>query len=598
MTAKIFRSGRSGVVGLAVPELGQPYFGELADEILAAARRHGLQVLIEPTGFTREGELAALRVPRRGLVDGLIFSPAALVQADAHLLDALGYPLVLLGEQMFSPSVDHVTMRNIDGARAATDLLLDAGRRHIAVIGMLHAETAGSAWLRYTGYQQALEARGIEVDTRLLGWADVGWHRANGARAMADVLDTGVPVDGVVAFNDALAIGAMYELQSRGLAIPQDVGVVGFDDIEDSRYSVPTLTTVDPGRREIANVAVDILRRRMREGPGPSAGTALLCSTSPACGSSSGRARRDATADPTAGCRRGTSSTPIDTSHAPCQGDGSRRPYTGVDLAPSSATRQPQPTTRGGGRAAGRAARHRGRHRHVPVGRTGACPPAAARAAPPAARHLRTGAPAGDAPLAELMVYRPAGGPDVPGVFVNLHGGGFVLGDWQDDDPYCRYLADAAGCVVVNVDYLLAPEHKFPAAVHQTAALLAWLTADASTIGADGSRIAVGGHSAGGNLSAAACLVAARHGDPQVRGLIVDYAPLDLATPPSAKLADAGSPRRFRARERGRSLQRLVPADAGGRLGRARLTGPGGGPLPPAADPRDHGRARSPARRG
>lgn len=144
----------------------------------------------------------------------------------------------------------------------------------------------------------------------------------------------------------------------------------------------------------------------------------------------------------------------------------------------------------------------------------------------------------GDAPVAELMVYRPAGGPDLPGVFVNLHGGGFVLGDWEGDDPYCRYLADAAGCVVVNVDYLLAPEHKFPAAVHQTASLLAWLRADASTIGADGSRIAVGGHSAGGNLSAAACLLAARRGAPQVQGLIVDYAPLDLATPPGAKLTD------------------------------------------------------------
>jgi DNA-binding LacI/PurR family transcriptional regulator len=131
---------------------------------------------------------------------------------------------------------------------------------------MLHAETAGSASLRWTGYQQALEARGIEVDTRLLGWADEGWHRTNGARATAAVLDSGVPVDGVVAFNDALAIGAMYELQARGLAIPRDVGVVGFDDIEDSRYSVPTLTTVDPGRREIANVAVDILRRRLHEG--------------------------------------------------------------------------------------------------------------------------------------------------------------------------------------------------------------------------------------------------------------------------------------------------------------------------------------------
>jgi DNA-binding LacI/PurR family transcriptional regulator len=278
VTAKIFRSGRSGVVGLSVPELGQPYFGELADEILSAARRHGLQVLIEPTGFTRVAELAALRVPRGGLVDGLIFSPAALVQDDAHLLDDLGYPLVLLGEQLFSSSVDHVTMRNIDGAQAATDLLLDAGRRSIAAIGMLHAESSGSARLRYTGYSKALEARGIGVDSRLLGWADHGWHRADGARAMAAVLDSGVRVDGVVAFNDALAIGAMYELQARGLAIPQDVGVVGFDDIEDSRYSVPTLTTVDPGRREIANVAVDILRRRLQESqrPGAERGSPVL----------------------------------------------------------------------------------------------------------------------------------------------------------------------------------------------------------------------------------------------------------------------------------------------------------------------------------
>jgi DNA-binding LacI/PurR family transcriptional regulator len=265
VTARIFRSGRSGVVGLAVPELGQPYFGELADEILAAARAQDLQVLIQPTGFTRDGELAALREPRRGLIDGLLFSPAALEQGDAGLLEDLGYPLVLLGEQMFSPHVDHVTMRNVEGARAATELLLDVGRRRIAVVGMLHAETAGSASLRFAGYREAIEARGIEVDTRLLGWADDGWHRGNGARAMADVLDSGAPVDGVIAFNDALAIGAMYELQVRGLGIPGDVAVVGFDDVGDSRYSVPTLTTIDPGRQEIAKVAVDLLGRRVRE---------------------------------------------------------------------------------------------------------------------------------------------------------------------------------------------------------------------------------------------------------------------------------------------------------------------------------------------
>lgn len=268
VTARSLRSGRTGMIGLAVPELGQPYFGELADEVLVAARRHDVQVLIEPMGYTRDGELEALRAPRRGLIDGLLFSPAVLGAKDAALLN-VDYPLVLLGEQIFSSSVDHVTMRNTDGARAATDLLLDLGRRHIAVVGMLHSRSAGAANLRFEGYRQALEARGLAVDERLVGYADDGWHRANGARAITALLDSGVEVDGVVAFNDALAMGAMFELQVRGRRIPEDVAVVGFDDTDDAQYTTPPLTTVDPGRREIAEVAVDLLCRRVRGGPAP-----------------------------------------------------------------------------------------------------------------------------------------------------------------------------------------------------------------------------------------------------------------------------------------------------------------------------------------
>lgn len=265
VTARNLRSGRTGVIALAVPELGQPYFGELADDILDAARRHDVQVLIEPTGFTREGELAALRVPQRGLVDGLLFSAAILTQDDVRLVEELDYPVVLLGEQLFSPAVDHVTMRNVEAARAATDLLLDHGRRSIAVVGPVRAKGAGASTLRFRGYREALEARGVELDERLIAWPHGGWHRANGARAMAAVLDSGVPVDGVFAFNDALALGAMHELRVRGFAVPDDVAVVGFDDIEDARYATPSLTTVDPGRQEIADAAVELLCRRVRE---------------------------------------------------------------------------------------------------------------------------------------------------------------------------------------------------------------------------------------------------------------------------------------------------------------------------------------------
>ncbi|MBU4336702.1 MAG: LacI family transcriptional regulator [Actinobacteria bacterium] len=262
ITARSLRSGRTGMIGLAVPELAQSYFAELADEVLAAARVQGVEVLISPTGYTREGELAALAGPRRRLIDGLLFSPVAMEAADASLLE-LDFPVVLLGEQIFSPAIDHVTMRNVEGARAATELLLDLGRRRIAVLGAPHENARGTSILRFEGYRQAFEARHLDLDPRLVAWTDHGWHRVNGAQAIAAVLDSGAEPDGVVAFNDALAIGAMHELQVRGLRVPEDVAVVGFDDTDDARYTLPSLTTVDPGRPEIARVAVDLLCKRI-----------------------------------------------------------------------------------------------------------------------------------------------------------------------------------------------------------------------------------------------------------------------------------------------------------------------------------------------
>lgn len=268
-SARSLRSGRTGMIRLAVPELAQSYFAELAEEVLVAARAQGLQVLIEATGYSRDAELEVLRGARKGFVDGLLFSPAVMTEADLGLLVA-DVPLVLLGEQLFSPMVDHVTMHNVEAVRAATDLLLDLGRRRIAVLGAPAGPGAGAATLRFEGYRQALAGRGIAIDERLVGRTPDGWHRANGARAIAAILGTGVRPDGVVAFNDALAVGGMYEIQKRGLRIPADVAVVGYDDTDDARYTLPPLTSVDAGRREIAKVAVDLLCRRIAEAGAPS----------------------------------------------------------------------------------------------------------------------------------------------------------------------------------------------------------------------------------------------------------------------------------------------------------------------------------------
>ncbi|GAA4627952.1 alpha/beta hydrolase fold domain-containing protein [Cellulomonas oligotrophica] len=138
----------------------------------------------------------------------------------------------------------------------------------------------------------------------------------------------------------------------------------------------------------------------------------------------------------------------------------------------------------------------------------------------------------GDAPA---VVYAPPGGVEGAPVHVNLHGGGFALGHPEQDDPWCRYLAHEAGVVVVNVDYALAPQHRFPVAVEQAYDALAWAALDGH--GWDGSRLTVGGHSAGGAAATAAARQALAAGTPRVALQVLQYPPLDLVTPGGRKHA-------------------------------------------------------------
>jgi DNA-binding LacI/PurR family transcriptional regulator len=263
LTARSLRSGRTGAIGLALPELSLSYFAELADSVIQAAERRGLVVLIEQTNGDRERELQVLTSPRLKLTDGLLFSPLGMSNDDAKLLD-VRYPLVLLGERIFNGPTDHVTMRNIEAAAAATEHLINRGRRRIAVVGAHENEVIGSAGLRLRGYQEALQANGIGFDPALVGYTTL-WHRANGATCMRQLMDSGVEFDAVFGLNDTLALGAMRVLQEAGRRVPDDVAVIGFDNLDETRYSLPSLTTVDPGREEIADTAVQVLFDRISE---------------------------------------------------------------------------------------------------------------------------------------------------------------------------------------------------------------------------------------------------------------------------------------------------------------------------------------------
>jgi len=130
-----------------------------------------------------------------------------------------------------------------------------------------------------------------------------------------------------------------------------------------------------------------------------------------------------------------------------------------------------------------------------------------------------------------LRLYRGVGAAaeTMLPALVFFHGGGWVVGDLETHDPMCRHLANSAGCAVVAVDYRLAPEHKFPAAVEDCLAATEWVAANGAALGIDGARIAVGGDSAGGNLAAVVSLLARDRGAPRLSAQLLLYAALDFA---------------------------------------------------------------------
>ena len=134
--------------------------------------------------------------------------------------------------------------------------------------------------------------------------------------------------------------------------------------------------------------------------------------------------------------------------------------------------------------------------------------------------------PAGDLPV---RIYRPdLDAPTLP-AFVYFHGGGHVIGNLDTHDAVARNLCNGGGCIVVSVDYRLAPEHKFPAAAEDAFAAIEWCAAHGAEIGIDPRRMAVGGDSAGGNLAAVAALMARDAGGPAIRLQVLVYPVTDYA---------------------------------------------------------------------
>lgn len=141
-----------------------------------------------------------------------------------------------------------------------------------------------------------------------------------------------------------------------------------------------------------------------------------------------------------------------------------------------------------------------------------------------------------------VIVYLPPETDIRPAVYVNFHGGGYILPFIELDDPLCRYLAAEANVAVLNVDYAVAPQHRFPAPPRQVFEVVRWVAAHGVEHGWDGGRLIVGGQSSGGGLAAAVARQALEEKGPPIALQVLHYPPLDLATAPRDKHSKATKP--------------------------------------------------------
>ena len=257
IAARRLRQGQTRTLAYAVPELGQPYFAELVELVEREALALGYTLVATQTGGDIEVERRVLADFNSHIVDGLIFSPMKMTAEDLAATPA-EVPMVLIGEQISASVSASFAIDNVAAARSITEHLIAEGHTRIATLGAYQGRDYRSSQLRLQGYREAMEAHGRIVDPDLILYTDIYGRRA-GYEGVRRALAAGVSFDAIFCFTDLVAFGAMRALADAGLSVPRDVAIAGIDDLEESEFSVPSLTTVAPDKPAMARDAVSRL---------------------------------------------------------------------------------------------------------------------------------------------------------------------------------------------------------------------------------------------------------------------------------------------------------------------------------------------------
>jgi DNA-binding LacI/PurR family transcriptional regulator len=253
--ARALGSGRSNLYGLIISDITNPFFPELVKAFEDLAVQHGQEVLIANTNYDPERMKICVRRMLQRKVDGVAIMTSEM---DDRLIEDFSrrkIPLVFLDTGTPAPGVSCVRIDYSAGIDMAMEHLILLGHHRIGFIS--GPMKLSSASMRYTAFMESAARDHLDNNPRLI---EQGNHQVNGGHeAMQRILASGARPTAVLASNDLTAIGAMGAIAEAGLRVPEDISVVGYDDIQLSAFTMPPLTTVRLSRAEIANAAFHAL---------------------------------------------------------------------------------------------------------------------------------------------------------------------------------------------------------------------------------------------------------------------------------------------------------------------------------------------------
>lgn len=264
--ARSLRNRQTHTLGVLVPNSANPYFAEVLVGIERACFDHGYNIIIGNANDDPERELSYLNVLLSRQVDGVLLISTGAYKESLALLATYNTPVVLVDRSSQSDDVDEILTANKQGGLLATQHLIQLGHTRIGCITGPSMLTPGAE--RVAGYYEALKSAGIPSSATLVKGGN--FDHESGYRACQELLSADPSPTAIFACNDLMAVGVLCAVHEAGMRVPNNISVIGFDDVPLASFSVPRLTTVAQPSHQLGQAAVERLIDRLKNPDAPS----------------------------------------------------------------------------------------------------------------------------------------------------------------------------------------------------------------------------------------------------------------------------------------------------------------------------------------